>query len=116
MTNMETFRDRLAFVMNQKDVRQADLVRRTGIKKSTISYYVTGRNLPNAENLHKIAVALNVNEEWLLGYDAPMIRSPLSEDQAEQILSRIRALSKEHQKLILSFLQTLSDQEDSRKQ
>lgn len=114
MTNMETFRDRLIYVMSQRDVRQTDLVRLTGIKKSTISYYVTGRNLPNADNLHKIAVVLNVNEDWLLGYDVPMIRTPISQDQAEQILHRIRSLSPEHQKIMLSFLQTLQDQEDSK--
>ena len=111
---METFRERLIFAMDNRELKQTDLVKLTGIKKSTISYYVTGRNLPNADNLRKISIALNVREDWLLGYDVPMERPAITSDQADEIIVRLRKLPPDKQQLALSLLQTLIDQDNSK--
>jgi len=57
-----------------RKMRQADLVEKTGIGKSSISTYIAGDYEPKQKNIYKIAKALDVSETWLLGYDVPMER------------------------------------------
>ena len=57
-----------------KDMTQADLCRATGIKKSAMSQYCSGSLVPRQDRTHIIAVALNVSEAWLMGFDVPMER------------------------------------------
>lgn len=67
--------DRLQEAMRNTGKTQADLVRETGIGKSNISRYISGRFDPKSDAVHKLAVALNVSEMWLWGCDVPMERS-----------------------------------------
>lgn len=63
------FKDRLKDALNYKGVKAADLCVKTGIPKSAMSYYLSGRSEPKANRLYVIAKALGVSEAWLLGYD-----------------------------------------------
>ena len=65
------FPERLKLALEDKQLRQADLAKRTGIDRSMISSYLSGRYKPSSDNIHKIAVALDISEGWLLGYDVP---------------------------------------------
>lgn len=67
---------RLQEAMRNAGKSQADLVRETGIGKSNISRYISGRFDPKSDAVHKLAVALNVSEMWLWGCDVPMERKP----------------------------------------
>lgn len=51
---------------------QADLVRETGLSKSTLSRYLSGEFEPKQNAVAKLATSLSVNEMWLWGYDVPM--------------------------------------------
>lgn len=64
--------DRLRLAMEIRHIKQAELSRRTGIGKSSISTYLTGEYEPKQTNTYKLAEALNVNPSWLLGNDVPM--------------------------------------------
>lgn len=66
--------NRLREAMRDTGKTQADLVRETGIGKSNISRYITGRFDPKSDAVHKLAVALNVSEMWLWGCDVPKER------------------------------------------
>lgn len=66
--------DRLREAMQKTGKTQADLVRDTGIGKSNISRYLSGRFDPKSDAVHKMAVALGVAEMWLWGCDVPMER------------------------------------------
>lgn len=70
-----TFQERLKEGMNSCGFRQADLAERTGLSKSRISHYMSGRYEAKQEALYLIAKALNVNEAWLMGHDVPKERS-----------------------------------------
>lgn len=65
---------RLKEAMRLSGKKQADLVRETGIDKGSISHYVSGKYEPKDQGIHKLAVALDVSEMWLWGYDVPMER------------------------------------------
>jgi len=59
------FVSRLRKAMEIRDMKQADLVERTGLSKSAISQYYSGIYEPKQKALYKIAKALNVNEATL---------------------------------------------------
>lgn len=67
-----TIADRLSEALKIKEMSQAELVRLTGIGKSSICTYVSGEYEPKQRNIYKIAKALNVSEAWLMGFDVPM--------------------------------------------
>ena len=69
---IDEIKNRLRKAINIRNIRQIDLCEKTGISKSSISQYMSGYARPSDENIFLIAKALNVNEAWLLGYEAPM--------------------------------------------
>lgn len=81
--------ERMKHAMEVNGIKQADLVSRTGIGKSSISTYLAGDYEPKQKNIYKIAKALNVNEGWLMGEDVPMERIDIDE-----YLRMIRELNK----------------------
>ena len=71
---MATTADRISEAMKLRDIRQADLVKKTGISKGALSSYISGRYVPKQNNVDLIAKALDVSEAWLMGGDVPMQR------------------------------------------
>ena len=67
-----TVSERLQIIMAERNVKQADLARSTGISRGAISNYVLGRYEPKADIIGKLANALNCSTTWLWGYDVPM--------------------------------------------
>ena len=57
-----------------RGMKQQDLVRLTGIGKSGISQYISGKFVPRQNATYAIAKALNVSEAWLMGFDVPIQR------------------------------------------
>lgn len=79
-----TFSDRLKLIIQEKNIRQIDLCKKTGIGKSAMSQYLHGSFEPKQQNLHTLAEALNVSEAWLMGYDVPRTRNKtVSQKEAE---------------------------------
>lgn len=71
---MDTIATRLKIALEMREMSQADLVKRTGIGKSSISTYLSGEYEPKQKNTYKLAKALNVNEAWLMGLDVDIER------------------------------------------
>lgn len=67
-----TTQERILEAFNATTLKQADLVRMTGIDKSSISLYLSGKVTPKGDKLYKLAVALGVTPEWLSGFNVPM--------------------------------------------
>ena len=66
--------ERLKIAMKEAGKKQADLCRETGLYKGTLTHYVSGRYEPKSDAIYKLAVALDVSEMWLWGYDVPKER------------------------------------------
>ena len=63
------FAERLKTTLEQKNMKQIDLVKRAseqGVKlgKSHVSQYLSGKTMPRSEILHFLADALEVDAEW----------------------------------------------------
>ena len=118
----KTTAERLREIMYARGLKQADIVRmcqpyadRLGIKfqKSALSQYILGRNEPNQYKLTVLALALNVSEAWLMGYDVPMKRESNTTDNLtdgeQMLLSLFREFSKEMQDACLVVFQAISN-------
>lgn len=67
--------DRIKEAMRISGKTQAELCELTGIPKSAMSQYVSGKFVPKQTRLFLLAKALNVNEAWLMGYDVSIERN-----------------------------------------
>ena len=85
-------KDRLKEAMQHAEKRQADLVRETGLNRGTISRYLSGEVEPRQDAAYKLALALNVSETWLWGYDVPKERtaSQKKNDDLVKIIAQMR--------------------------
>ena len=61
------FARRMKQAMIDQGIAQSVLSDMTGIGRSSISQYLSGKNKPGQKHLSKIAEALNVAEAWLSG-------------------------------------------------
>lgn len=74
------FATRLNDLIDQQGLRQSDLSKMTGIATGTISGYRNGDKEPTITNLRKIAQALDVSADYLIGLSN--VRSPDIDTQA----------------------------------
>ena len=72
----QTTQQRLREALTARNMLPIELSRLSGIGKSAISQYLSGKVTPKQDKIYKLAQALKVNESWLMGYDEPMEQSP----------------------------------------
>lgn len=86
-------KDRLREALELAGLRPIELSDKTGIPKSMISYYLSGKTKPKADRIYKIAAVLGVSEAWLLGYDVPRVRTAEQKknDDLVQVIVKLRA-------------------------
>ena len=70
---MSTFAENLRKAMTDKEMTQAELSKRTGISKSFISQYLSGKFRPRDDKLTLLAQALGTTKGTLLGYENPNV-------------------------------------------
>lgn len=72
--------DRLKQIMNERRLKQVDILEackpycmkyNVKLNKNDLSQYVSGKVIPKQDKLSILAMALKVNEVWLMGYDVP---------------------------------------------
>ena len=102
--------ERLQEALSNVKMKQIELARLTGIERGTISNYVTGKYEPKSDAINKMAIALNVNEMWLWGYDVPMERGKKTPDTIkltegeEMLLDLFRRVPVESQQMVLEMI------------
>lgn len=74
--------ERMKIALAYAKMKQIELSRLTGIDRGTISNYASGKYEPKSDAINKMAIALNVNEMWLWGYDVPMEREKKTPDKS----------------------------------
>lgn len=87
-----TTKERLREAMIEAGKKQADLVRETGLNRGTVSRYLSGEVEPRQDATHKLAIALNVSELWLWGYEVPKSRTAEQKknDDLVQVIAKLR--------------------------
>ncbi|MDA3922734.1 MAG: hypothetical protein PF501_18960 [Salinisphaera sp.] len=72
MGNMKTFADRLKHALAYRDMSQAELARRVGLKAQAIQYLC--KKGSGSRKSYEIAQALRVSVDWLTTGKGPMMR------------------------------------------
>ena len=96
---MEILRNRLREVRETRKLSQAMLGRLAGCGQEKISFYETGKSKPQYQTLVRLADALQVSTDYLLGRTDEMspkmsLEDVLEKDEIDLIL-KYRSLSKE---------------------
>ena len=88
----ESIAVRLKKAMDAAGKKQVDLVRETGLDRGSISSYLSGKYEPKQKAIYKLAAALDVSENWLLGYEVPMARTDdqKKNDQLAKLIVKLR--------------------------
>ena len=69
MKRTKEFKWRLKTARKTAQMSQTDLAKRTGLMQPQISAFESGKLTPSVETLMKLAAALSVSVDWLLGID-----------------------------------------------
>ena len=85
---MVEFGSRLRELRKQKNLTQKQLAALIGVKNSIISFYEVGDRFPSPEIIIKLATALNVSADFLLGIDRNESVDVAGLDERDKMLVR----------------------------
>lgn len=102
----EVFPDRLRMAREHRDLSQGKLAERAGLQPSAVSHFETGGRKPSFDNLKRLADALNVTTDFLLGRTADMGGVAKTADRLHR---HYAGLSSEYQDMADTFVKMLAD-------
>jgi transcriptional regulator with XRE-family HTH domain len=99
----DIFKERLKKARDMRGLNQTDLANRAGLPPSSVSHFESGPRKPSFENLKRLAGALNVTTDYLLGrVDSPEASAPVG-----RLHRDIHKLSADDLKLAEEFVDML---------
>lgn len=99
------FSQRLRKARELRKMSQADISERTGLQPSAISHFETGRRMPSFDNLKRLADALNVTTDYLLGRaEEPTVTGPI----IDKIYRHVSNLSQSDLQILAEMADLLS--------
>lgn len=107
----EVFPARLRQAREHRQLSQGDLADRAGLQASAISHFETKGRRPSFENLKKLADALDVTIDFLLGRTDEF----RGVSEADRLNRHIDALTTEDQALAQEIIETLANRSRSRR-
>lgn len=102
----EQFPQRVRTARVARNLSQSDLARRADLQASAVSHFETGTRKPSFDNLKRLADALRVTTDYLLGRSSQMDASASTVDKLHRHYS---GLSAEYQDMADNFVQMLAD-------
>lgn len=91
---IDTCGNRIAQALKIREIKPADLCKLAKVPKSSLSLYMSGAYEPKQNRVYDLALALNVSEAWLMGYDVPMER----ESTPDQLSGNSEQLTEDDQR------------------
>lgn len=120
---MATISERIKAALEMRNMKQSDLVARTGINKGSLSCYISGKYIPKNGNIFLMAKALNVSDRWLMGFDEPIERNeaelPFSDTENVEVgemLKLFHDASPEMRKAALAVLKSARQPDEQKDQ
>lgn len=99
------FQDRLRLAREARKLTQSELAEKAGFQPSAISHFETGGRTPSFDNLKRLADALNVSTDYLLGrVDDMKASGPVS----QQIFRHLGSMSTADQDSIAMMAKMLA--------
>ncbi|MFT9455734.1 MAG: LexA family transcriptional regulator [Liquorilactobacillus hordei] len=106
---MDSFKNRLREAMEYRNIKPSELAKLTGIGKSSISQWLTGKYEAKQDKTFKLSKALNIDPSWLMGADVPMFNETL----ITKIKNTVLKLSSSRQENVLLFAEKQLKQQNS---
>ena len=101
----DIFRDRLRAARESRKLNQLELAVRARLQGSAVSHFETGSRKPSFDNLKRLADALRVTTDYLLGRTDEMEGSAKS---ADQLYRQYAGLSAEYREVADAFMHMLA--------
>ena len=102
---IDIFRERLRTAREFRQLNQGELAVRARLQASAVSHFETGSRKPSFDNLRRLADALRVTTDYLLGRTNEMEGSANSADRLHR---HYTGLSTEYQEMADDFIQMLA--------
>ena len=84
---IESCAKRIRKALTIRNMRQAELCRRTKIATSAMSEYLSGLYEPKQDKIYLMSQALDVDPVWLMGFDVPMEKEDIKRSPHEPTLT-----------------------------
>jgi transcriptional regulator with XRE-family HTH domain len=108
----ERFPEILREARENKKLSQTDLADRSGLQPSAISHFETGKRAPSFENLKRLADALAISVDYLLGRaEEPKGSGPL----VDQLFRDFNRMSSADQESFTKFASMLAEKNEAGK-
>lgn len=104
MLPSELFKNRLKFARELRSISQSDLGRKAGLPASSIAHFESGSRKPSFDSLRKLAIALEVTTDFLLG----TTDSPTLSESGDPLFRSASQLSDKDRELAKDFLTMLA--------
>ena len=106
----EAFPGRLRAARAKRGLNQGDLASRAGLQASAISHFETGTRKPSFDNLRRLADALDVTTDYLLGRvsDSQVLAG------ADKLYRHLDRLTANDRDIAKNFLEMLADKASDR--
>jgi transcriptional regulator with XRE-family HTH domain len=109
----KVFPDRLRKFRESKGLSQTELAEKTGLQPSAVSHFETGKRAPSFDNLKRLADALDVTVDYLLGRtEEPAAAGP----RAQQLFRDFTRMSADDQESLARFAEMLAQKNRNRKE
>lgn len=106
----DAFPERLRIARKLRDLEQLELAIKAGLPSTSISHFEGGTRKPSFDNLRRLAHALDVTADYLLGRtDKP----EMSQATTDQLYRDMEKLTAEDQVLAKNFLALLANRKKS---
>ncbi len=104
----ETFAKRLSYMLEVRNMKPMDLCELTGVSKSAISSYLSGRFKPKQQRLYKLSKALNCDPAFLMGINInpPECSSLKLTAEEEKMIKKYRQLNEQDKDFFNDVLNT----------
>ena len=112
--------ERIREIRRQRGLSQDQLAELASLNRVTVAKYESGKVEPGAQSLGRIADALEVSADTLLGRseqklelqeDVMLLRQQLRENEARELFGAIRKASPEHLRAVTAMLKALEPSE-----
>jgi transcriptional regulator with XRE-family HTH domain len=99
----DLFPERLKLARDQRGLSQDDLAKKSGLQPSAISHFETGARKPSFDNLKRLANALTVTTDFLLGR-AEAVKDLANVDPLYRDIDRLTDADKEFAREMVKLL------------